>query len=234
MSKRAAPAPPPSLATKTRAAKIDAALATAYPEAECSLEHSGPLQLLVATILSAQCTDARVNLVTPTLFQRFPDAKAFAESTPVELEGLIRSTGFYRNKARSIREACADIAARHGGVVPRTLEELTTLRGVGRKTANVVLGNAYGTPGVVVDTHVTRITQRLGLTKQRDPEKIEQDLMLLLPPDAWVAFGHRLIYHGRKHCKAPTPRCAGCPLLKLCPYPKKDLKPIPAEKGAGA
>ena len=212
---------PPTPARLTQAAKVSAALATAYPDAKCSLDYATPLQLLIATILSAQCTDARVNQVTPALFQRFPGAKAFATAPAGELERMIQSTGFFRNKARSIREVCAGLVARHGGGVPRALEELTALRGIGRKTANVVLGNAYGIPGIVVDTHVIRLSQRLGLTKQKDPEKIEQDLMALLPKEDWVVFGHRVICHGRRHCKAPTPQCFGCPLLKMCPYPEK-------------
>jgi len=211
----------PSAEKKRRAARIARALARAYPDARCSLDYAHPLQLLVATILSAQCTDARVNRVTPALFARYSDARAFGEAEPRELERLIQSTGFFRNKARSIREACRDIAERHGGEVPRTLEELTALRGVGRKTANVVLGNAFGVPGMVVDTHVGRISRRLGLTRQKDPEKIERDLMDLLPPAEWVAFGHRLIHHGRRHCRAPTPRCRGCPLHALCTFGKK-------------
>jgi endonuclease-3 len=176
----------------------------------------------VATILSAQCTDVRVNQVTPTLFQKYPDAGAFAASNPKELERAIQSTGFFRNKARAIREACLGIVERHGGRVPKSLAELTALRGVGRKTANVVLGNAFGVPGLVVDTHVARVTQRLGLTPRKDPVRIEADLMALLPPEAWVSFGHRVIAHGRRHCRAPKPLCQGCPLDALCPFPRKN------------
>jgi len=225
MARAPHPPRPPTPALLARAAKVTAALATAYPDAKCSLDYATPLQLLIATILSAQCTDARVNQVTPALFQRFPTAKAIATAPAGELERMIQSTGFFRNKARALREVCAALNAHHAGEVPRALEELTALRGIGRKTANVVLGNAYGLPGIVVDTHVIRVSQRLGFTKQKDPEKIEQNLMALLPKEDWVVFGHRMIYHGRRHCKAPTPQCFGCPLLKVCPYPKKNLRP---------
>jgi endonuclease-3 len=209
---------------RLRARKIDATLAEAYPQARCALAHANPLQLLVATILSAQCTDVRVNKVTPALFARYPDAQAFASADPHELEDLIRSTGLFRMKARAIQDACRDIVAKHGSLVPRTLEELTALRGVGRKTANVVLGNAFDTPGLVVDTHVGRVSRRLGLTKNADPAKVEADLMELFPRERWTVLSHELILHGRTYCKAPTPRCTGCPLLKLCPYTKKCFK----------
>jgi len=218
-SPRAAKAPSPDL--KKRALALNARLAEAYPDVRCWLDHRGPLQLLVATILSAQCTDARVNLVTPALFKRFPDAQAFAQANQKELETLIRSTGFYRNKARSILGACKKIVDEHAGEVPRTLEALHALPGVGRKTANVVLGNAFNTPGMVVDTHVGRIAKRLGLTRHSDPVRVEFALMPLIPESDWVAFGHRVIAHGRKFCKAPKPRCTGCPLEDLCPFPKK-------------
>ena len=188
-----------------------------YPDAKCALDHRGPLQLLIATILSAQCTDERVNQVTPALFERYPDAASFASAPQAELEAMIRSTGFFRNKARAIRECCADIVAKHGGEVPRTLEALTALHGVGRKTANVVLGNAYGVPGVVVDTHVTRLSHRLGLTRERDPVKIEFVLMRLVPEPKWTAFSHWLILHGRRVCIARKPRCSVCPLRPHCP-----------------
>lgn len=211
----------PSAAKKGRATHIARALGAAYPDARCSLDYQDPLQLLIATILSAQCTDARVNKVTPSLFARYADARAYGTAPSRELERLIQSTGFFRNKAKAIREACRDIAERHGGEVPRTLEELTTLRGVGRKTANVVLGTAFGVPGMVVDTHVGRISRRLGLTRQANPEKVERDLMALLPPTEWVAFGHRMIQHGRLYCRAPKPRCDGCPLRRLCPFKGK-------------
>ena len=214
----------PSPQKLEQARKVDAALARAYPEAKCSLTYANPLQLLIATILSAQCTDARVNKVTPALFARYKDAKAFAESNIVELETMVQSTGFFRSKAKSIREACRDIVEKHGGKVPSNLEDLTALRGVGRKTANVVLGNAYATPGMVVDTHVGRISRRLGLTKNTDPVKVEHDLMQLFPSARWTRLGHEMILHGRKYCKARTPRCSGCPLLDICPYPKKNFE----------
>jgi endonuclease-3 len=188
-----------------------------YPDARCALDFRTPLQLLVATILSAQCTDARVNKVTPALFAAYPDAAAFAAAEQAALEKAIHSTGFFRNKAKSIREASADIVAKHGGQVPRTLEALTALRGVGRKTANVVLGNAYGVPGVVVDTHVTRLSHRLGLTNETDPVKIEFALMPLVPRELWTLFSHWLILHGRAVCNARKPLCSQCPLAPHCP-----------------
>ena len=188
-----------------------------YPDARCALDFRSPLELLVATILSAQCTDERVNKVTPALFAAYPDAAAFAAADPAALEKAIHSTGFFRNKAKSIREASADIVSKHGGQVPRTLEALTALRGVGRKTANVVLGNAYGIPGVVVDTHVTRLSHRLGLTNETDPVKIEFALMPLVPRELWTLFSHWLILHGRAVCNARKPLCSQCPLSPHCP-----------------
>jgi endonuclease-3 len=188
-----------------------------YPDAKCALDFRTPLELLVATILSAQCTDERVNKVTPALFATYPDAAAFAAADPAALEKAIHSTGFFRNKAKSIREASADIVAKHGGQVPRTLEALTALRGVGRKTANVVLGNAYDIPGVVVDTHVTRLSHRLGLTNETDPVKIEFALMPLVPRELWTLFSHWLILHGRAVCNARKPLCSRCPLAPHCP-----------------
>ena len=188
-----------------------------YPDARCALDFRTPLELLVATILSAQCTDERVNKVTPALFAAYPDAAAFASADQGALERAIHSTGFFRNKAKSIREASADIVAKHGGQVPRTLEDLTALRGVGRKTANVVLGNAYGVPGVVVDTHVTRLSHRLGLTNETDPVKIEFALMPLVPRELWTLFSHWLILHGRAVCNARKPLCSQCPLAPHCP-----------------
>jgi len=188
-----------------------------YPDARSALDFESPLQLLVATILSAQCTDERVNKVTPALFAAYPTAAALAAAEPAALEKAIHSTGFFRNKAKSIREASADIVNKHGGMVPRTLEELTALRGVGRKTANVVLGNAYGVPGLVVDTHVTRLANRLGLTNETDPVKIEFALMPLIPRDQWTLFSHWLILHGRAICNARKPMCSQCPLSPHCP-----------------
>lgn len=190
-----------------------------YPDAHCELVNwQSPLQLLVAVILSAQCTDERVNQVTPALFARYPDAAAFAVADPAELEGLIHSTGFYRNKAKHIREACKKIVEKHGGAVPRTMAELIALPGVARKTANVVLGTAFGIPsGVVVDTHIGRLAGRLGMTRASDPKKIEEDLMALWPQERWILAGHRLIWHGRRVCNARKPRCAECTLVPLCP-----------------
>ncbi|HEY6866738.1 MAG TPA: endonuclease III [Candidatus Eisenbacteria bacterium] len=188
-----------------------------YPGATTALHHRNPVQLLVATILSAQCTDERVNMVTPVLFARFPEAASLASAPLPELEAIIRSTGFFHAKAVAIRTCCADLVARHGGSVPRTMEELTALHGVGRKTANVVLGNAYGIPGLVVDTHVTRLAQRLGLTREKDPVKIEHALMPLVPRERWTAFSHWLILHGREVCNARKPRCSACTLAPHCP-----------------
>ncbi|MFH1263422.1 MAG: endonuclease III [Pseudomonadota bacterium] len=189
-----------------------------YPEASTALRHKNPLQLLVSTILSAQCTDLRVNQVTPGLFRRYRTARAFATADRGELEGMIRSTGFFRTKARSILEAFRKIDELHGGKVPRTMEELTRLRGVGRKTANVVLGSGFGkNDGVVVDTHVGRISRRLGLTKANDPVKVERDLMKTIPRKTWTVFSHQLIWHGRNVCKAIHPRCRECALAPFCP-----------------
>jgi endonuclease-3 len=205
-------------ATPARAAAIEAGLAAAYPDAACELAFRDPYELLVATILSAQCTDARVNVVTPALFAKFPDAGALAAARPAALEKLIRSTGFYRNKAKSLLGMARAVVERHGGEIPPRMDDLTRLPGVGRKTANVVLGTAFGMPtGVVVDTHVARLAGRLGLSEEDDPEKIERDLMELFPPASWIALGHRLILHGRRVCKARTPDCEGCPLAPLCP-----------------
>ncbi|HJT78725.1 MAG TPA: endonuclease III [Gemmataceae bacterium] len=202
---------------RRRAGRIVRALARLYPDAHCALDHKTPLQLLVATILSAQCTDARVNLVTPALFARYPAAAAFADADPRELEALIQSTGFFRNKARNIMACCRRLVEEHGGEVPSTMEELVPLPGVGRKTANVILGNAFGTPGITVDTHVGRLSRRLGLTEHSDPEKVERDLMALVPRKEWTMFSHRLIFHGRQVCHARKPDCAGCGLARLCP-----------------
>ena len=190
-----------------------------YPGAKCSLDHTNPLELLVATILSAQCTDERVNIVTKSLFKKYRSAKAYAEVAPEELEKDIQSTGFYRNKTKSLRGMGAALVERHDGKVPRTMEELTHLPGVGRKTANVVLGNAFNeNVGVVVDTHVTRVANRLGLTKHAvDAVKIEQDLIQVVPREEWTLFSHLLIHHGRDICQARKPKCPECPLLPHCP-----------------
>lgn len=202
---------------KVWANEVLARLKKRYPEATCALEHGTPLELLVATILSAQCTDKRVNMVTPGLFKRYPTADAFADADPQELESIIRSTGFFRNKAKSIRGACQMIRDRFGGHVPATMEELLKLPGVARKTANVVLGNAFGVPGLVVDTHVGRVTRRLGLTVQTDPQKVERELMELFPPKEWTHLSHRLIYHGRDTCIARKPKCSQCIFRDDCP-----------------
>lgn len=203
---------------KRRVRKIVVRLRKAYPGARCSLDHSSPLELLVATILSAQCTDERVNLVTVELFRKYRRPEDYAGVAQEELEQDIRSTGFFRNKAKAIQGACRVLTENYGGRVPETMEELLELPGVARKTANVVLGNAYGiASGVVVDTHVSRLSQRLGLTGHEQPEKIERDLCELVPAKDWIDFSHLLISHGRAVCKARTPLCAGCLLLDLCP-----------------
>ena len=193
-----------------------------YPDAHCELDHSNPLELLVATILSAQCTDKRVNIVTKDLFQRCRTAADYAEISQEELETLVRSTGFYRNKAKNIRAMGAALLALHGGEVPSTLEALAALPGAGRKTANVVLGNAFDkNEGVVVDTHVGRLSQRLGLTKFSDPIRIEQDLIKLFPRDSWTLLSHWLIFHGRRRCAARKPDCPNCELRDICPSPQE-------------
>ncbi len=199
-----------------RARQIARRLARMYANPRIPLRHRTPLELLIATILSAQCTDARVNAVTPALFRRYRTAAGFAGAPRQELETMIRSTGFYRAKARAIQSCCRMLLERHGGEVPRTMEELTRLPGVGRKTANVVL-SLFGVPGIVVDTHVRRLSRRLALTAERDPDKIEQDLMRLLPRNEWSLFSLRLIYFGREICHARRPRCPACPLRPLCP-----------------
>ena len=203
---------------KERTEQIIKQLKHAHPDAHCALNHSNAFELLVATILSAQCTDERVNLVTADLFRKYRKAEDFIRAEPAELEQDIRSTGFYRNKAKAIQGACRLIVERHSGRVPSTLDELLELPGVARKTANVVLGNAFGMAvGVVVDTHVGRLSQRLGLTSHEQPEKIERDLMALVPQKDWVDFAHLMIYHGRAICKARKPECASCTLEDLCP-----------------
>jgi endonuclease-3 len=200
-----------------RVAAILSALDEAYPEAECALHHRSPWELLVATILSAQCTDVRVNMVTPELFRRFPTPEAMSRATLPELEELIRTTGFFRNKAKSIQGAARKIIADFGGNVPETLAELITIPGAARKTANVVLGVSFGkAEGVVVDTHVFRIARRLELAKGDTPEKVEQELMQVLPRDHWIRFSHQLIHHGRKVCVARNPKCRECALETLC------------------
>lgn len=187
-----------------------------YLDATCSLNYKSPFQLLISTILAAQCTDKRVNEVTKDLFQKYPDVDAFAAADQSELEQDIRSTGFYRNKAKNIISCCQDLISKHGGEVPRTMQELTALAGVGRKTANVVLGDAYGVPGVVVDTHAKRLSRRFGLTREETPKKIEFDLMEVLPKDKWTKFCHQLIAHGRAVCTARNPKCELCGMQDLC------------------
>ena len=204
-------------ARKPQALQVARLLEQTYGHAECALIHSSPFQLLVATILSAQCTDERVNSVTPGLFQQYPTPTALADSTQEDVEAIVQSLGFFRAKATHIRGMARRLVEVHGGEIPRTLAELVELPGVGRKTANVVLGTAFGIPsGVVVDTHVRRITGLLGLTKNTDPVKIEADLQKLLPPSEWIQFSHRLIHHGRRICIARRPRCMECPLLPHC------------------
>jgi endonuclease-3 len=212
------------MARETREAKaarvkqIIAGLKKAYPNAHCELNHTNPLELLIATILSAQCTDKRVNVVTPGLFKKYPNAAAYAKAQPAELEHEIKTTGFFRNKAKSIKSCCQALVERHGGDVPRTMEELIMLGGVGRKTANVVLGNAFNVnTGIVVDTHVARLSQRLDLTKETSAEKIEQDLIKLVPQEQWAMFSHWLIWHGRRRCNARGPDCPTCEIHALCP-----------------
>jgi endonuclease-3 len=215
----------PQAAKAQRLQKIIAALQRTYPDAHCELNFSSPLELLIATILSAQCTDKRVNIVTRDLFQRYRSPADYAHADRSELEEAIKPTGFFRNKAKSIQNACRNILEKHGGQVPSSMDELRALGGVGRKTANVVLGNAFGiNSGVVVDTHVARLSTRLGLTRQTMPEKIEQELMPVVPREQWTLFSHWLIWHGRRRCMARNPDCASCELRTLCPQvgvPKK-------------
>jgi endonuclease-3 len=204
-----------------RVAQLLEILPQVYPGAHCELDFHNPLQLLVATILSAQCTDKRVNMVTPALFKKYRTAKDYANAPQAEFENKIKPTGFYRNKTKSIRGAMRAIVEEHGGKVPDTMEELCALPGVGRKTANVVLGNAFHkNEGIVVDTHVIRLSQRLGLTKHKDAEKIERDLMKLVPREHWTDWSHWLIWHGRRRCFARKPDCSNCEVFRLCPSGK--------------
>jgi len=204
--------------SKKQARQVAEGLRREYPAATCALVHDTPFELLIATILSAQCTDDRVNIVTKELFAKYPTPAALAAVPIKRLEKLIQSTGFFRNKASNIHECCVKLVEEHGGEVPKTLDELVRLPGVGRKTANVVLGTAFGIPsGVVVDTHVTRLSQRLGLTEHEDAVKIERDLMAQLPQEEWIVFSHRMIWHGRRICKARRPLCGSCVLDKICP-----------------
>ncbi len=223
----------PSDEPKLQARQVVRGLAQLYPDSTCALVHKNVYELLVATILSAQCTDVRVNMVTPALFARYPDAPSLAKAEQAELENLIRSTGFFRAKAKSLIAMATQVVAEHKGQIPRDLESLTKLRGVGRKTANVVLGTAFGiASGIVVDTHVKRLSYRLGLTSSKVPEKIERDLIAIIPRKEWVNLSHRLIEHGRKVCAAQKPKCDICGLNPICP--KKGVKSPPAQTSASA
>ena len=213
------------------AAEVYDRLAKEYPDAHCELDYRTPLELLCATILSAQCTDRRVNMVTPTLFARYPSASALSEAKPEELEEIIRSTGFFRNKTKSLLGMSAAVVERHGGDVPATMDELVRLPGVGRKTANVVLGNAFGRDeGIVVDTHVTRLSERLGFTKEVDAVKIEAALMKIFARARWTMLSHLLIFHGRRICEARTPKCGACVLNDICPSARVAQLVVPAKK----
>jgi len=207
-----------SSVARRQAVRVVARLREDYPDAQCALVHDTPLQLLIATILSAQCTDARVNIVTKKLFAKYPTAEHLARTRLSTLEKMIQSTGFFRNKAKNIKACCQQLVEQHDGQVPADLDALVALPGVGRKTANVVLGTAFGIPtGVVVDTHVGRLSRRLGLTEQTDPVKVERDLMALLPPQEWIDFSHRMIHHGRQICNARKPKCGECSMESFCP-----------------
>ncbi len=222
------------MTARERVAQLVGIFPEIYPGAHCELHFKNPLQLLIATILSAQCTDKRVNLVTPALFARYRTAAEYAAAPPAELEKAIQSTGFFRNKTKSIRAAMSQIGQEHGGKVPATMEELHGLAGVGRKTANVVLGNAFQkNEGVVVDTHVARLSQRLRLTRQTDPEKIERDLMRLVPREHWTIWSHWLIWHGRRRCFARKPDCRRCEIQNLCPSGKALIRTGQAREGQG-
>jgi endonuclease-3 len=207
---------PPEI--KQYAAKIARTLGEHYPDAKCELDYKTPLQLLIATILSAQCTDERVNMVTKNLFRRYPNAAAYANAPQKDLEREVQSTGFYHNKAKSIQSCCQSLLESYNGQVPQDIEKMIQLPGIGRKTANVVLGTAYGiASGIVVDTHVSRVSQRLGLTREKNPEKIEQDLLRQFPRKEWIAISNRMVHHGRYLCTARKPQCNTCPLKDICP-----------------
>ena len=206
---------------KSRINKILQILRSTYPDVKTALRHQNPLEMLIATILSAQCTDVRVNEVTKTLFKKLRTAQDYADIPLAELEEMIRPTGFFRNKAKSIKGCCRGLVEKHGGKVPDNMEALTQLPGIGRKTANVVLGSAFGIPGIVVDTHVKRVSQRIGLTKEKDPVKIEFELMELIPKKDWIDFSHEIIWHGRRLCQARKPKCPQCPLRELCDWGRK-------------
>lgn len=209
-------------ALETKAAMVVDQLSVEYPEAECALHYKTPEQLLIATILSAQCTDIQVNKVTKILFKKYPSPKELSKARSPSIEKIIHSTGFYKNKAKNILACAKDLVKNHGGKVPQKMEELLKLSGVGRKTANVVLGNAFSVPGMVVDTHVKRITQLIGLSRENDPEKIEQDLMKIIPKKDWTMFSHWIIHHGRSICIARRPRCGDCAIQSICDYGRKN------------
>ncbi|MGV9327682.1 endonuclease III [Streptosporangium sandarakinum] len=231
MARNVIPAGETRLALVRRARRMDRILAETYPDAHCELDFRDPLELLVATILSAQCTDKRVNLVTPTLFEKYRTAEDYAAADRAELEEMIRSTGFFRAKAASIIGMAQAVCERHGGEVPRRLADLVKLPGVGRKTANVVLGNAYGVPGITVDTHFQRLVGRFGWTTETDPVKIEKVVAELIPRRDWTMMSHRLIWHGRRMCHARKPACGACPLATLCPsYGIGPVDPVQAGK----
>ncbi|MCX6345393.1 MAG: endonuclease III [Armatimonadetes bacterium] len=206
-----------------RALRIIEMLRIEYPDAKCSLDFTTPHELLVAAILAAQCTDVRVNMVTPELFRKYPNVEAFANADYAELEEMVKPAGFFRNKSRAIIESARQIVSDFGGKVPETMDELLSLNGVGRKTANLILGVAYKKPAIIVDTHVKRVSKRLGLTENEDPTKIEFDLDKILPEQEWTHFNHLIIYHGRAICKAPTPLCGSCVALSLCPFGQERL-----------
>lgn len=203
---------------KERILKIIDVFNQTYSEADCTLDYKSPLELMISTQLAAQCTDARVNIVTKDLYKKYPDVYAFANADELELQQDIKSTGFFRNKAKNIIGACRMLIDEFGGEVPQTMEELLRLPGVGRKTANLVLGDAFGIPGIVVDTHATRLSNRLGFTKEKDPYKIELDLMKIVPKEYWSQFCHQLVYHGRAYCDARSPKCGDCPIAMYCPH----------------
>lgn len=207
-------------AARERALRVYERLCVAYPDARCSLDFRSPLELLIATILAAQCTDVRVNIVTKSLFKKYRRPEDYVNAPVSELEDDIRTCGFYRNKAKSIVSACRKIIADFGGQIPGTMEELLTLDGVGRKTANVLLGECFGGQGIIVDTHCTRLARRLGFTKNSDPVKIERDLMTVWPREHWTLFSHNLVFHGRAVCSARAPKCSECPVADLCPFPR--------------
>jgi endonuclease-3 len=217
-----------SFQKRKRTRQLIARLKVAHPDAHCSLNYANPLELLVATVLSAQCTDERVNRVTESLFKTYRTAGDYVAAPPGQLEEDIKSTGFYHNKAKALRACCAELVTRYGGEVPSNMAALVQLPGVGRKTANVILGNAYEmAEGIVVDTHVRRLSGRLGLTKHTDPDKVEQDLLQLVPQEDWIIVGHLLILHGRRICAARAPKCSVCPVNDLCPSARGPSSPLP-------